>query len=199
MLIGIFVMYQLEGHVELINPEGGESYHPGDSVDVSWVEVQRHMPLNWDLLFSEDGGSTWDTLQANIPNETLSYRWAVPPTQTVKGKIKIVQDNVNADYEWSSNNFTILSPTGIIDPPNSIQFKMYPNPLIDYSSIEFENPMHINYILTIHNIQGKIVRSIHNITSGKVQVERKDLTAGLYFVRLRDENDFLTVGKLIVK
>lgn len=77
--------------------------------------------------------------------------------------------------------------------------KMYPNPLIDYTSIEFENPMHINYTLTIHNIQGKIVRSIHNITSGKVRVERKDLSSGLYFVRLRDENAFLTVGKLIVK
>ena len=77
--------------------------------------------------------------------------------------------------------------------------KMYPNPLIDYTSIEFENPMYINYTLTIHNIQGKIVRSIHNITSGKVRVERKDLSSGLYFVRLRDENAFLTVGKLIVK
>ena len=192
-------MYQLEGHVELIYPEGGESYHPGDSVDVSWVEVQRHTPLNWDLLFSEDGGASWDTIKANIPNETLNYRWAVPLTQTAKGRIKIVQDNVDANYEWSSNNFTILAPTGITDPPNSIQFKMYPNPLIDYTSIEFENPKRINYTLSIHNIQGKIVRSIHNITSGKVRVERKDLTAGLYFVRLRDENASLTVHKLLVK
>ena len=164
-------MFQLEGHVDLTSPEGGETYHPGDEVTVTWVEVQRHNPLNWDLLFSGDGGSSWDTIMANIPVETLSYQWTVPETSTVKARIKIVQDNVNDDYEWSSNNFTIVSATGIGAPLNLVQMIIYPNPLIDYTSIEFENSMHINYTLDIYNTQGRIVRSIPNITSGKLAIE----------------------------
>ena len=199
LLIGVSLMFQLEGHVELTNPEGGETYHPGNAVTVTWIEVVRHNPLNWDLLFSGDGGSSWDTIKANIPVETLSYQWTVPETSTVKARIKIVQDNVNDDYEWSSNNFTIVSATGIGAPLNLIQMNIYPNPLIDYSSIEFENSMHINYTLTIYNTQGRIVRSIPNIISGKVKVEKKNLMAGLYIIRLRNENEILATGKLAIE
>lgn len=199
LLIGVSLMFQLKGHVELTNPEGGETYHPGNEVTVTWIEVVRHNPLNWDLLFSGDGGSSWDTIKANISVETFSYQWTVPETSTVKGRIKIVQDNVNDDYEWSSNNFTIVSATGIRAPLNLIQMNIYPNPLIDYTSIEFENPMHINYTLSIYNTQGIIVRSIPNITSGKVTVERKNLMAGLYIVRLRNENEILATGRLAIE
>jgi len=199
LLIGVSLMFQLEGHVELTNPEGGETYHPGNAVTVTWIEVVRHNPLNWDLLFSGDGGSSWDTIKANIPVETLSYQWTVPETSTVKARIKIVQDNVNDDYEWSSNNFTIVSATGIGAPLNLVQMNIYPNPLIDYSSIEFENSMHINYSLNIYNTQGRIVRSIPNITSGKVKVEKKNLMAGFYIIRLRNENEILATGKLAIE
>jgi hypothetical protein len=199
LFIGVSVMFQLEGHVELTNPEGGETYHPGNAVTVTWIEVVRHNPLNWDLLFSGDGGSSWDTIKANIPVETLSYQWTVPETSTVNARIKIVQDNVNDDYEWSSNNFTIVSATGIGAPLNLVQMNIYPNPLIDYSSIEFENSMHSNYTLDIYNTQGRIVRSIPNITSGKVKVEKKSLMAGLYIIRLRNENEILATGKLAIE
>ena len=199
LLIGASIMFQLKGHVDLINPEGGETYRPGDGVNVSWNEVIRHNTLNWDLLFSIDGGSTWDTLKADIPVETMSYQWTVPATPTVQGKIKIVQDNVNEDYNGISPDFTITYVTGISDPLNSIQINMYPNPLIDFTTIEFENSMHINHTLTIYNTQGRIVRSIHNITSGKVKIERKNLTAGLYFIRLHDENEVRAMGKLAIE
>jgi len=199
LLVGVSVMFQLKGHVDLINPMGGETYHPGDEVNVEWVETQSHTTLNWDLLFSMDGGLSWYTVKADIPLESRSYQWTVPATTTVQGQIKIVQDNVNDDYDGASQNFTIIAATGIGDHLNLIQINMYPNPLIDYTTIEFENSMHINHTLTIYNTQGRIVRSIHNITSGKVIVERKNLTAGLYFIRLRDENEILAIGKLAIE
>jgi len=192
-------MFPVLGHVDLTNPKGGEVYHTGESVNVSWVEVQAHTTLNWDLLFSTDGGLTWDTVKANIPVEAVSYQWIVPAISTVKGKIKIVQDNVNVDYEGTSQNFSILTTTGIRNPINLIQMNMYPNPLIDYASIEFENPLQMNHTLTIYDTQGKMVRSIHNITSDRVRIERKNLTAGLYFIRLRDEHEIRAMGKLLIE
>ena len=199
MLIAASLMFQLHGHVDLLTPEGGETYHPGEVVYVSWVEIQAHNTLNWDLLFSMDGGSSWDTVKADIPVETLSYDWTVPAATTAKGKIRIVQDNVNADYEGISPNFNIIEATGIPDPLNQIQIKVYPNPLVDHTSIEFENSMHRSHTLTIYNTQGKIVRSIPDITSGTVKVERKNLTSGFYFIRLRDEKEVMAMGKLVVE
>ena len=192
-------MSQLLGHVDLINPLGGETLHPGDEVNVEWVETQSHNTLNWDLLFSMDGGLSWDTVKTDIPFESRSYLWTVPATTTVQGQIRIVQDNVNDDYNGTSQNFTIIEATGIVDPLILIQMTIYPNPLIDYTSIEFENSTYNNHTLTIYDSQGRMVRSIHNITSGTVRVERKNMTTGLYFMELRDENVIRAMGKLAVE
>lgn len=194
-----FVMSPVLAHVELDNPKGGEVYHAGDSVNVSWVEVQAHNTLNWDLLFSTDGGVNWDTVKADIPFEARSYLWTVPVILTAKGKIKIVQDNEKEDYAGISPNFTILTTTGIPDPHHLIQISIYPNPLVDFSRIAFENPLHLNHTLTIYNTQGKMVRTIHNITSERVKIERRNLTSGLYFIRLRDEHEIRAMGKLVVE
>jgi len=199
LLIAASFMFQLDGHVDLATPEGGETFHPGEVVYVSWVEVQAHNTLNWDLLFSMDGGSSWDTVKSDIPVEALSYDWTVPATTTANGKIKIIQDNENANYEGTSPNFNIIEATGIHDPLKLVQISVYPNPLVDYSFIEFENSRHRSHTLSIYNTQGKIVRSIPDIRSGTVKVERKNLTSGLYFIRLRDEKDVRAMGKLVVE
>ena len=199
LLIGFSFVCQLKAHVSLTNPMGGETFQPGETVDVSWVEVQSHNTLNWDLLFSEDGGYSWDTLQADIRVETLNFQWMVPFITTVQGRIKVVQDNVNADYESTSPNFTIVGTTGIHDPHDLIQIEISPNPFMDYTTIAFENPRQLNHTLTIFNTQGSIVRSVPNITAGRVKVERRDLTAGIYFIRLRDENEIRAIGKLSIQ
>ena len=199
MLAGACIMFQLNAHVELANPEGGETYYSGAIVNLSWVEVQAHNTLNWDLFFSLDGGSSWEILKADISLETRSYEWTVPATTTVKAKIRIVQDNVGDDYQGTSANFTILGATGIADPLKQIQMNVYPNPMLDYTNVEFENSMHVSHTLSIYNTQGKMLRSIHNITSGFVKVERKNLAAGLYFISLRDENEVRAMSKLAVE
>ncbi len=192
-------MSQLLAHVDLVNPAGGETYHPGEEVTVEWAETQAHNLLNWDLLFSMDGGLNWDTVEADIALESRTYLWTVPEITTVQAQIRIVQDNVNKDYNGTSQNFTIVTATGIDDPIELFQITMYPNPLRDYTSIEFENPMQLNYSLSIFDSQGKVVRSIYNISSGKVRIERENLVSGLYFIRLRDENEIRAMGKLVVE
>lgn len=199
VFIGASLMAQLFAHVSLSSPEGGETFHPGEMIEVSWVEVISHNTLNWDLLFSSDGGLTWESIEADIAVEKLKYQWTVPAITTMQGQIKVVQDNEGADYESSSQNFTIVVATGTNDPQYPIQLAVYPNPLKDYSTIAFENPLQLNYTLTIYNTQGRIVRSIPHITSAMVRVERKNLAAGLYIIQLRDEKHIGATGKLAVE
>jgi hypothetical protein len=69
------VVYPALDHVDLENPTGGETYPSGDSVTVSWVEVQAHNTLNREVI------------KADIPYEARSYKWGVPAILTVGGKI----------------------------------------------------------------------------------------------------------------
>lgn len=199
LILGSLVMFQANAHVNLTNPIGGEVFYSGSTVEVSWVEVVAHTTLNWDLLFSEDGGLSWDTVMADIPLEERSYQWTVPAVLTTKAQIKIVQDNVSTDYDGISPNFGILFVTGISKPVNAVQMNVYPNPMRDFTSIAFNNPLHIRHRLSIYNTQGKVVISLDNITSEEVKIERGNLTAGLYLIRLRDEHEIRAEGKLLIE
>lgn len=199
LILGVIAIFPVRAHVDLSNPEGGEVYYAGNNVSVTWVEVQAHNTLNWDLYFSRDGGESWETVKADIPVKELSYQWTVPAVVTAQAKIKIVQDNEGTDYEGISANFTILLATGFGKSLNLIQMDLYPNPLLDFTRIKFNNPLQRNHTLSIYNTQGRLVRSIPDITSERVKIERENLSSGLYIIRLRDEKEIRAVSKLVVE
>ncbi|HUR30179.1 MAG TPA: T9SS type A sorting domain-containing protein [Saprospiraceae bacterium] len=94
-------------HVELDNPLGGETYTSGQVVTIEWHIAIPHQQLNWDLLYSLDGGSTWAPIQMDIPVSQLTYQWFVPSNSTTQARISIIQDNEGMDYQDESLNFTI--------------------------------------------------------------------------------------------
>ena len=98
---------QAYGHVNLLSPQGGETYVPGEMVQITWQEAIAHNTLNWDLYFSSDGGQSWEVLQEDIDYGQLSFQWTVPDMPGNQAQIKVVQDNPGNNYEDSSNNFTI--------------------------------------------------------------------------------------------
>ncbi|MAE07565.1 MAG: hypothetical protein CL661_02250 [Bacteroidetes bacterium] len=53
-------------------------------------------------------------------------------------------------------------------------------------------------ILSVYDMHGKEVGNITNISSNKVELNRKGLNSGLYFYRLSEENNIFT-GKFIIK
>ncbi|MFI5203703.1 MAG: T9SS type A sorting domain-containing protein [Flavobacteriales bacterium] len=82
-------------------------------------------------------------------------------------------------------------------PPNNFSF--YPNPLTQTSVLEFENPGHENYTLSIFNSLGKEVQIIKNITINKTVIERKNLPTGLYFFQLGFGATISASGKFVVE
>ncbi|MCH8317656.1 MAG: T9SS type A sorting domain-containing protein [Bacteroidetes bacterium] len=103
----------VKAHVNLNNPLGGETYNAGDTVIVEWQIAISHTLLNWDLFFSDNGGSTWNTIQIDIPSTgsavgtVVTYEWIVPGISSCLAKIKIIMDNAGTDYQDISGNFTI--------------------------------------------------------------------------------------------
>ena len=199
LFIFLITISPLIAHVYLINPKGGETYDPGQIIQIEWQEVIKHDFLNWDILFSPDGGVSWDTVKSNIPLATMNYFWELPNISTSEGRIKIVQNNIDEDYEDVSGDFEISSVTGIKPQNENRKFNIYPNPVTKYSLIEFDNESNKTYAFTIYNIKGQKVRTIRDIRTNRIQLEIKDLTCGIYFFHLNSETGLYFKGNFIIQ
>ncbi len=74
---------------------------------------------------------------------------------------------------------------------------VYPNPFESKTIIEFLNPEHTNYKLTIFSISGNKLFEMDNIESDKIEFERGNLPNGVYLIELEGEKVYR--GKMVVK
>ena len=116
------------GHVHLKYPEGGEKYMPGEQVLIRWEIEIPHDQKNWDLYFTSDGGTTWNTIVEDLPVTDTSFTWVVPGLTTSQAEVRIVQDNTSFDYEDISGDFTIGNATASREDLLARNWKIYPNP-----------------------------------------------------------------------
>jgi Secretion system C-terminal sorting domain len=85
------------------------------------------------------------------------------------------------------------------DLRKEISVKTAPNPFSDRTFIQFNNPDNKPYSLNIVNMTGQSVRTINNITTNHVEIQRENLSSGIYYAVLKNtEGKFLT-EKLVVQ
>jgi len=77
-------------------------------------------------------------------------------------------------------------------------FYIYPNPTSDQSTLQFDNKKAELCTLTLYDLRGQIMRTINNITSDQVVIQKNDLTTGLYYFVLRTSDRVIVTGKLAV-
>ncbi len=190
----------VHAHVQLIYPVGGESFYPGEEVTIEWKVLVPHEFQNWDLLYSLDGGATWEELQMDMPLETLLYTWVVPENPTEEARIRIIQDNVGVDYEDESENFTITNPSGINSFAEQSNLRIYPNPAKDHIYVESDISVK-GAKLHIVNAAGNVV-AVHDLRTGTLQNNRQiihldGLKPGMYFLYFKSE-EHVSVEKLMI-
>lgn len=198
-MLAVLASLQIHAHVDLNYPLGGEEFSPGDTVNITWTETVKHNTFNWDLFISTDGGQARTPLMEDIPLEILYYQWIVPNMPGVEVRIKIVQDNEKADYSSSSESFTISSMTGVRESNGTGSIKVYPNPLTEHAFLEFQNPENNSLSLNIYDNQGRLMRSIPDNTSGRIELRKGSLPAGFYFLRLRDGKQTRASATLVIR
>lgn len=162
-----FSFNTLSAHVGLDYPKGGETFSVGDTVNVQWHNIVLHNPVDWDLYFSSDGGNVWTSLQLDIPKDQFEYQWIIPNILTQEAQIKIVQDNVGANYEGSSSSFTIQEKTlNVFDssqtPETPFLMQNYPNPFNPSTTIQFIVPKEANVRISVFDIIGNEIKSLVN-------------------------------------
>jgi hypothetical protein len=99
----------------------------------------------------------------------------------------------------STSSLTCAALTDIKENKHKTNLKVYPNPTTQKTTIEFDNWKQTNYTLKLFDIDGRPVRVIKDITSNKVQIDRKELQNGLYFFQLYADTDKSWTGKIILE
>lgn len=112
----------------------------------------------------------------------------------------LTPDSVDACFASAFNLITDVNEISNID----LSISIYPNPTSQPATLVFDNPIVIgskkeNRTLTLYDIQGRLVRTITDITEDKVTIEAKILTSGLYFLQLRTDKQIIATGKLIIE
>lgn len=84
------------------------------------------------------------------------------------------------------------------DPAKDVQ--VFPNPVIDYVHVKIESIRAENVKVTLHNILGtEVAAEKESVNEHELKVWVKDLSAGYYFLALKDEESGLHRIYKIVK
>ena len=112
-----------------------------------------------------------------------------------------VQNPVGEDTQTISTAITVSDQIVGIDDDiadNQVEdLRIYPNPMVDKTKIEFPNSENQKYRLIVIDAAGRIVRIIDNITANNVIINREQLKPGVHIINLKGEK--LYKGKLLVK
>lgn len=85
----------------------------------------------------------------------------------------------------------------IDEEPDKKTVRIYPNPFSLQATLQTEVPL-INATLTAYNCFGQTVAQIKNISGQAITFNRDNLSNGLYFIRLTQDNKIIATEKLII-
>lgn len=115
-----------------------------------------------------------------------------------------IYGNHNLDIEasveiWNFFKKHLLTSTS---PPlllADFNVTVYPNPMVDKSTLRFDNPNKKSFTLKLFNRHGQLLRTLTNIKTGKIEIERRNLMSGLHFFQLSTEKQVWATGKLAIE
>lgn len=113
----------------------------------------------------------------------------------------------NVLFGSSDNVDTALRPkmkvcystaTGINSIADSrMHVKIYPNPFSSSTTVQLSSALQ-NGELTVFNIRGQQVKTMKNISGQEIKFFRDDLSSGIYFMRLTENNKLIVADKFVV-
>lgn len=79
-----------------------------------------------------------------------------------------------------------------------LNFSIYPNPFVTNATIKIDKYNNENLTLKIYNVFGQILQTIQ-IKQSQTTLNRNNLTSGMYFYQLIDQEKILATGKFIIE
>jgi alpha-L-arabinofuranosidase len=94
--------------------------------------------------------------------------------------------------EYSNVALGLTNLTG-----NGNEYLVYPNPFNTQTTLHIDNLLN-NATLTVLNCFGQTVKQVKNISGQTITLHRDNLSGGLYFIQLTQDNKVIITNKLII-
>jgi len=92
------------------------------------------------------------------------------------------------------------TPNGITDTEkNTASISFYPNPFNSSTKIKISGHKLNQATIKITDVLGKTVKVLNNIETNEIYLEKENLSNGIYFYQLIENNTVLTTGKFVVE
>ncbi|MCB0642299.1 MAG: T9SS type A sorting domain-containing protein, partial [Phaeodactylibacter sp.] len=90
-----------------------------------------------------------------------------------------------------------VSSTVDFNLANSLTVK--PNPFSEMAVITFDNPNNKVYDVTVTTLTGQVVKTLNGVAGNSIELQRENLTAGMYFINFVSEAGKTATTKMIVQ
>lgn len=182
---------------------------PKDDQDNPIFDVPAQAGTDFAAYFADAGNEVAD-VGVDAANPTASGNiygadfTGMDPWFAVVGYRGAFRPNENWAAGWSlslgdvvpkSNDFTSIED----EYAERMHAKVYPNPVSDFATVDFENPSGAPHSFRLYDMSGRSVRVINHICESSFVINRGDLHGGLYIYRLTNESGVVAEGKLILK
>lgn len=136
-------------------------------------------------------------VEPSIPNSTSSEGKSI--LQTPDGGFAIAGRYASGiGFELLFIKTDSSGIVGINELKNPESFKVFPNPFNESATISFKN-IGSNYNLNLYNSQGKIVFTSSNLSAEEFQINRNNLSSGLYLIELVTNKGLSVTQKMIIE
>ncbi|MDQ3021867.1 MAG: M12 family metallo-peptidase [Bacteroidota bacterium] len=107
-------MYISQRNLELGYPNGGEVFRTGTTVPVYWGSS---LTGNVNIELSSNNGSSWQTVQNNLPADQRTYNWTLPYIATTfQAKMRIVDSSNPNEGDTCDGSFNIILSLNAFNP-----------------------------------------------------------------------------------
>ncbi|MEI6697146.1 MAG: T9SS type A sorting domain-containing protein, partial [Bacteroidota bacterium] len=154
-LIGSYYSSYSPGTITASNPTGqltfrwttdGSSVYTGWAANISSVSATPNM-ITWaasntsqyyNLYYSTNSGSTWNTISSSYYTTATSYQWNIPNTPSNNCLVKIEDANNTCKSDISNSNFKIIAAKPAVIIPNGDEtWYSYENHDISWANATF--------------------------------------------------------------
>ncbi len=142
-------------------PNGSESWLAGTSQNITWNAVGTSGVF--DIYYSINGGSSWNTIAYNYTTGAGTYAWTIPNNPSAFCLVRVQDHTTGCMIDNSNNNFTIVAATPILITPN-VAATMYMNCVytITWNTSTFYSPVKLEYSTNSGSTWVTIVSSTSN-------------------------------------
>jgi hypothetical protein len=109
----------------------------------------------------------------------------------------------NSSNEWDTWIAEIHgTPNGVSEQTATNNLSVYPNPVIDVFTVEFEMPTTDNVEIAVYDMTGRVVKELYsgkaNAGTNNFSFNKANLSAGTYFLSIKSSSNTIKNEKIII-